>query len=83
MNRMKQLLAQRNKALLELDMDYARRTMPDASNDYVRLLAMHKARYECTTMPREARHASGEWLRDRGHKRMGGAELLPLGELLR
>ncbi len=75
------MLAERNAALVTLDMDYARRMLPTASSDEVRLLAMHKARYECTAIAAEFRHASGHWLREHGSKRMDGSELLPEGEL--
>lgn len=74
-------IVERNAALAALDMDYARRMMPDATDDYVRLLVMHKARYETTTMPRELRHESAEWLRSRGSCRMSGLPILPEGEL--
>lgn len=72
---------ERNRALTELDMDYARRMLPDASNDEVRMIAMHKARYDCTQIANDLRHASGAWLRERGYKRLGGIPLLPEGEL--
>lgn len=75
------LMRERDHALASLDMTYARRAMPDASSDEVRLIAMHKARYETTNMPRELRHASGEWLRVRGYFRWGGLPILPEGEL--
>lgn len=76
-----QYVAEHDKALINLDMDWARRTMPDASDDIVRLMAMHKARYEATTIPAELRHASGQWLRERNLKRFGGSDLLPEGVL--
>jgi len=41
---------------------------------------MHKARYETTSIPRELRHASGAWLRERSYGRVCGP-LLPEGEL--
>lgn len=73
--------AVRNKALSNLDIDWARRMMPDASNDHIRILAMHKARYECTQIAKDLRLISGEWLRKRGYERMYGGEILPEGEL--
>lgn len=72
--------AARNAALLALDMTYAREQMPDASGDDVRLMAMHKARYECKDLPDAARHESAKWLRDRALGRFNGP-LLPEGEL--
>jgi hypothetical protein len=74
-------LAARNKALIELDMDYARLMLPKASSDEVRLIALHKARYNCTAIPAEYRHASRKWLAERGYQGMAGQELLPEGEL--
>ena len=73
--------AERNRALSDLDMDWARFKMPNASNDEVRLSAMHKARVDCTEIDRELRLASVEWLRERGLRRMGGFGLPPRGEL--
>ena len=73
-------LDKRNKALLEMDMAYMRRVMP-GTTDEVREIAAHKARYECTQLPKEARHASGDWLRSRQLGRMTGEALLPEGEL--
>ena len=58
--------AVRNKAFATLDMDYARRVMPAATDDSVRLMALHKARYDCADLAPELRHASGHWLRERG-----------------
>lgn len=55
--------------------------MPDASSDHVRLMAMHKGRYECTDLDNAARHTSGEWLRQHGYGRMTGDPLLPEGVL--
>ena len=77
----KELIDERNKALCELDMDYARQLMPLASNDFVRLIGMHKARYECTDIPRELRHESGNWLRERNLKAFKGKELMAEGIL--
>lgn len=72
---------ERNAALRTLDMTYARYLMPDASSDEVRLLAMHKGRYECTDIEAALRSASGEWLRERGSTRMDGSPILPAGRL--
>ena len=74
-------VVERNMALAELDMNWARRMMPGASSDFVRLLAMHKARYEITTMPAELRHESGRFLREHFASRMFGMDLLPEGKL--
>jgi hypothetical protein len=72
---------ERNRALTELDMDYARRTLPQASCDEVLLMSLHKARYECSAIAAELRHASRAWLWDRGLKRFDMSPLLPEGEL--
>lgn len=71
---------ERNEALAGLDMDWARKMMP-ATDDHVRVMAMHKGRVECTDLAPELRHASVEWLRERGYKRMDGGELPLNGEL--
>jgi predicted NAD/FAD-binding protein len=73
--------ADRNKALMALDIEWARKMMPDARNDHVRLAAMHKGRYECTDLDNAARHTSGEWLRQHGYGRMTGEPLLQEGVL--
>jgi hypothetical protein len=72
---------ERNEALARLDLKWARRVMPSASSDAVRIYAMHQARVECTDLSPELRHASVDWLRTRGLRRMGGLELPPVGAL--
>lgn len=54
--------------------------MANASDGMMTLVA-HKARYECTSIARELRLESAEWLRARGHGRLTGDPLLPQGEL--
>ncbi len=71
----------RNKALRDLDMDYARNQMGRPASDEMVLLSLHKARYECTAIEDSYRHDSGKWLRERGYGRMTGTPLLPEGEL--
>jgi len=71
----------RNKALLTMDMEYLREVLPEASSDFIREAAGHKARYEIVGMPPELRHASGNWLRKHGLGRSTGSDLLPEGEL--
>jgi hypothetical protein len=56
-------------ALIELDMNYAREILPDASNDEVLLCSLHKDRYEHVNIPPELRHASRAWLQERGFHR--------------
>ena len=62
---------ERNRALATLDMEYARREMPNASSDEVRLMAMHKARVECTDIDSSLRLASVKWLHARNLGRIG------------
>lgn len=74
-------IKQRNDALTKLDLEWARRQVPRYSDAHVLLMALHKARYECTDIAPELRHASGAWLRERGYHRLTGRPLLPEGEL--
>lgn len=66
----KDWLAERKLALETLDMAYARRNFPNASSDEVLLLAMHKARYECTDIAANLRRASEKWLKARDFNRV-------------
>lgn len=75
------LLQERWKAIINLDLNYARREMPGASSDEVRLMALHKSRYELTAAPRELRHSSRHWLESRGLHRFGWKFWLPEGVL--
>lgn len=72
----------RDQALIALDEAYVSERFPDCPPD-MRLTVLHKARYECTTIPPELRHESGAWLREKGYKRITGDEVLPEGELPR
>lgn len=76
-----EFIAEINAALESLDMDYARRMMAGHFTDDVRLIGMHKARYESIGCSRESRHASGFWLRARGYSRICGGPILPEGML--
>ena len=69
------------RALMHLDMEYAREMIPEASSDEVRLVAMHKARYELVTMPPELRHESRAWLEKFGFNRHKQQPWPPVGEL--
>lgn len=73
-------LARRNKALETMDLEYAAEMMPRALPE-VRLMAMHKAAYECTAISRESRLRSAAWLRERGLGRATGDDLMAEGEL--
>lgn len=56
----------RDKALRS--MDWAKNWMPGAACDEIRLIAMHKARIEVTSMPEGLKIESKKWLTDRGYK---------------
>lgn len=77
---MQKFIEKRNAALTSLDESYVADTMPRAPAS-MRLLILHKSRYECTGIARELRHASRHWLAERGYSRMTGTPLLPEGEL--
>lgn len=70
----------RNKALAELDLSFAKQEHPEGS-DEVLLVALHKARVDCTDLPDQLRLESVEWLRERGFSRIDGMPL-PLPGLL-
>jgi hypothetical protein len=69
-------LVERNRILIELDVTAAMRDMPGATREIAEI-ALHKARYICSAIPPEFRHASREWLFQRGY--VNG--LLPAGDL--
>ena len=77
-------LAERNRVLRDLDIasDLVTESMPGAS-DEVKLLALHKGRYECTAISDDLRRQSGEWLAARGYGRMTGDPIDLTGELPR
>lgn len=79
MQRFEDWIKARDQALLNLDVEYAKReVMPDIppevfadlGGDEFVLSCLHKARYELTSMPPEARCASREWLEARGLSRL-------------
>jgi len=80
MTDLKAMLERRNTALANLDIEYARE-MTGGKNDAVLLMALHKARYECTALADDLRNFSALWLREHRYKRWNGADLLPNGEL--
>lgn len=74
----------RNRALLALDLDWARthalvmgRNPPEATL----LMALHKARVICTDLPQAARHASMAWLKERDLAARQGEPWPPDGSL--
>lgn len=64
-------IAQRNRAFEMLDMNYARAMLPNSS-DEVRLVALHKSRYECCQISDDLRRESEAWLKRRGFSRFKG-----------
>lgn len=77
---LKRFVAERDKALAALDMEWAKARMPGAS-DLVLLAGMHKARYECVSITDVLRFESRAWLEAHGFKRLGGLSWPPVGEL--
>lgn len=71
------LTGERFVALVNLDLDWARKAMPGESADDVRLVALHRARYESVKVPPELRIESGAWLRERGLLRSNLHPVLP------
>jgi hypothetical protein len=71
---------ERDDALAVMDMEWARKNMPYATSDEVRIIAMHKARYECTNLSNLTRQQSKDWLSSRGYSRIDGSKFLPDGE---
>lgn len=75
--------AEMRAALCRMDLAWARQQIPPGHNpsNETLTLSLHKARYGCSLVPRELRHASGHWLRERGFTGFMGEPLLPEGEL--
>lgn len=76
------LRADRNRALAALDLAWGRRMFPGALDADI-LVAMHKARYHSTDVPRELRHQSAQWLKDGGHTDALGEPIMAEGWLPR
>jgi len=76
-----QALRNKIKALTTLDMNYARRKMPNVRSDEARLIAMHKTRYECIDIDDDLRHISRRWLQDRKFSRLQYVPWLPDDQL--
>ena len=66
--------AKRNAALRALDIAFEVPGLKRYGSDEVKLIAMHKARYECTDIEPELRHQSRAWLEERGYGRFGGRQ---------
>lgn len=72
MDELEKFRARRNQAFRDLDLEWARTMIPDASSDFVRLLALHKARLDCVDIEPELRRESARWLLANGFKGMHG-----------
>jgi hypothetical protein len=79
-NNLEKFLARRNRALADLDLEYAKE-VTGSDNEEILLMALHKARYECVQLDDDLRNFSALWLRQHGYKRDDGSDLLPHGEL--
>ena len=73
-----ELLEKRNIALRNLDIAYV--TAMGCAPEFA-LNALHKARFECTAIEPNLRHASRAWLEANGLGRYMGREWPPKGEL--
>lgn len=71
-----EFVAERNKAFIEMDLNYARERCPKASVKHLEV-ALHKSRYECTGIPDKYRLASRDWLIKNAHTRKDGLDFLP------
>ena len=70
-------LAARNRAFETDDYAWIRRMMPNASSDAVRLMAFHKARYECLAVSAAKRRESQVWMIENHVRRMTGDFVIP------
>jgi hypothetical protein len=76
--------AERHRVIMELDTEAFAKTIGHEGLDpTILLIAMHKVRYEMTTIPDEKRHESRAWLEARYLNRMGGKSWPPAGVLHR
>lgn len=78
--------AKRQDMLMRMDLSMARQHIIDSGHtppeDNETLLAsLHKARYEVPSIPDGLRHASRQWLEERGCLRLGGLPWPADGEL--
>lgn len=81
MDDLQTFLAERNAALVSLDLEWARKAIGRDADPEVLLVSLHKARYECTAIDPALRRESGDWLVKNGLHRMMGTDVLPNGEL--
>ena len=77
-------LDDRLRIMRELDIEAAKAFFLNSANQpdaNVAEIMLHKSRYECVLIERNYRLESYWFLKSRGLKRIGGAPLLPNGEL--
>lgn len=70
-------LAIRNRAFETDDLGWVKRTIPNASNPVVWVMAFHKARYECRAVSAKKRRESQVWLIENHVRRMTGDFVVP------
>ena len=72
-------MVERDRALIALDLTWAGRKLdlPEA-DDFVLLIAMHKARYNIPSIPAALRRESATWLRYHGLCDYDDVPLLPI-----
>lgn len=73
-------VAERDKALTNLDIDWMNENLSTNTTDEVLLCAAHKARYKCLGIADNLRHESRRWLQERGYSRLMG-DFLPADQL--
>lgn len=71
----------RNTALIDLDLEWARNMMSHEVDDFTLLAGMHQARYHLPAIPERLRHESAKWLRENDVGDLYDLPLLPPGEL--
>lgn len=63
-------VALRDKALIEMDVDWAQQQSPGTNREVI-VIGMHKARIECRNIPEVLRRESMQWLKERDYSRVG------------
>lgn len=76
-----EFMRERDKALIALDIGWARQMIGRIDDDFMLLVAMHRARYNIPSIPDALRHESAAWLRAHDMADIEGVPLLPPGEL--
>lgn len=69
-------------AVMAMDLSWGRAMFPGAPDADIEI-AMHKARYHATDVPRWYRHQSAQWLRERNLPDALGELVMPEGQLPR